>query len=80
MASQDNMDKNRVIGVALCGFGRAGQIHFQGIRQNHNCKLKYVVDLIESPSVLETIRKKLAEYHMSGVRPVSREEFDEVCC
>ena len=71
-------DKNRIIGVALCGFGRAGQIHFHGIRQNHNCKLKYIVDMIEVSSVLDTIQGRLAEYHMTGVRPVSREEFDEV--
>lgn len=75
----ESEDKNRIVGVALCGFGRAGQIHFNGIRQNHNCRLKYVVDMIEEPSVLERIKGKLNEYHMTGVHPVSREQFDEVC-
>ncbi len=71
-------DKNRVVGVALCGFGRAGHIHFHGIRQNHHARLKYVVDMIGEEGVLERIAGCLAEYHMTHVQPVSKEQFDEV--
>lgn len=76
MASENN--KKRIVGVTLCGFGRAGQIHFNGLRQNYNCKLKYIVDMINVPAVLETIRENLDKYHMQGVRPVSVQEFEEV--
>ncbi len=75
MASEDS---NRVVAVALCGFGRAGQIHFHGIRQNHHARLKYVVDMIGEEGVLERIAGCLAEYHMTHVQPVSKEQFDEV--
>ncbi len=73
-----DQDKNGVVGVALCGFGRAGQIHFHGIRQNHRCSLRYVVDIIEEPGVLERITAVLTEYHMTHVKPVSKKQFDEV--
>ena len=78
MASKSNKMSSRIIGVALCGFGRAGQIHFNGLQQNYNCKLKYIVDMINVPTVLETVREKLDKYHMQDVQPVSMEEFEEV--
>ena len=78
MASEGNKKVSRIIGVALCGFGRAGQIHFNGLRQNYNCKLKYIVDMINVPTVLETVREKLDKYHMQDVQLVSVQEFEEV--
>ena len=50
--------------LALCGFGRAGNIHFQGIRTNPRCRLKYVVDCFELPAVLQAAQGKLAEFRM----------------
>ena len=47
--------------MALCGFGRAGKIHFSGIRTNPRCRLKYVVDL---PEALKVVRAALEEYGM----------------
>ena len=78
--------KERVIGVALCGFGRAGRIHFNGIRQNRHCELKYVVDLPEvtvtvgdsTLKVGDVIRSTLAEYRMEQAKVVDGSKFHEV--
>lgn len=75
MASGDAA--KRVVGVALCGFGRAGQIHFGGLRHNYDCKLKYIIDRVELPGVLEAITNTLDKYHVTDVRPVSVEDFDK---
>lgn len=69
----------RRTGVVLCGFGRAGKIHFNGIRSNHLCTLKYVVDLVEKESIRESIQAQLDEYFMEGVRLVGVNEFSDVC-
>ena len=64
------------VGIALCGFGRAGKIHFHDIRQNHRCELKYVVDVSEA---LDTIHKYLSEYNVSDrTKPVSTDDFEKV--
>ena len=54
----------RQVSLALCGFGRAGKIHFSGIRANHRCRLKYIVDCFDIPEVLETVRAVLDEHRM----------------
>ena len=65
--------------LALCGFGRAGKIHFNGIRFNHRCELKYIVDCFEEPSVLNSITSVLDEYRMlSSVTLVKTSEFKSV--
>lgn len=66
----------RRVGIALCGFGRAGKIHFHSIRENHRCRLKYVVDLAEA---LDSVQKYLEEYNLSETaRAVSTEDFHKV--
>ena len=68
--------KKTRVGIALCGFGRAGKIHFHSIRQNHRCIFKYVVDLGEA---LSGIQKYLEEYSVSDkTRAVSTEDFEKV--
>jgi hypothetical protein len=68
--------KKTRVGIALCGFGRAGKIHFHSIRQNHRCIFKYVVDVGEA---LGGIQKYLEEYNLSEkTRAVSTEDFEKV--
>ncbi len=66
------------IGVAICGFGRAGQIHFNGIRSNRLCSLKYVVDRTDLESVKDLIQSKLDDFMMDEVKLVGLESFEEV--
>ena len=54
----------RTLSLALCGFGRAGKIHFSGIRKNPRCQLKYVVDCFDVPDVLKASRATLEGYGM----------------
>lgn len=64
------------VGIALCGFGRAGKIHFHSIRQNHRCLLKYVVDVAEAQ---DSLRDYLEEYNLSDkAKPVSTKDFENV--
>ena len=72
------MASKRTVGVALCGFGRAGQIHFQGIRRNPRCVLKYIVDQVENEAVKKTVCGKLDEHLVQGVQLVSPGSFDDV--
>ena len=68
--------KKTRVGIALCGFGRAGKIHFHSIRQNHRCVFKYVVDVGEA---LGVVQKYLEEYNVSDkTRAVSAEDFEKV--
>lgn len=68
--------KKTRVGIALCGFGRAGKLHFHSIRQNHRCVLKYVVDVEEA---LDSVRKFLEEYNLSDkTRAISTEDFEKV--
>ena len=68
--------KKTRVGIALCGFGRAGKIHFHSIRQNHRCVFKYVVDVGEA---LGVVQKYLEEYNVSDkTRAVSTEDFEKV--
>ena len=65
--------------LALCGFGRAGNIHFQGIRTNPRCRLKYVVDCFEVPAVLQAAQAKLAEFRMlDSVSLVKTSNYESV--
>ena len=79
--------KKRIIGVALCGFGRAGHIHFDGVRQSYRCRLKYVVEQLEarvtfeggsSKTMREVLHSAFEEYNMENVSLVSGDEFDQV--
>jgi myo-inositol 2-dehydrogenase/D-chiro-inositol 1-dehydrogenase len=65
--------------LALCGFGRAGKIHFRGIRSNHRCQIKYIVDCFEDPAVLKSVSSVLEEYRMLGsVKLVKTSEYKSV--
>lgn len=66
------------LGVAICGFGRAGQIHFHGVRKNPLGELLYVVDVVEYDTVKSRIQAKLEEFAMEGVAVVGKKCFDEV--
>ena len=62
--------------LALCGFGRAGMIHFRGIRINPRCQLKYIVDCFDDPAVLKKVTCVLEEYRMrDSVTLVKTGEF-----
>ena len=75
-SSSTPTQKKTRVGIALCGFGRAGKIHFHSIRQNHRCILKYVVDVGEA---LDSIRKYVEEYNLSDkTKAVSTEDFEKV--
>ena len=64
------------VGIALCGFGRAGNIHFKGVIQNHRCSLKYVVERAE---ILESVQEYLDKYNLSDTaRPITTEDFENV--
>ena len=65
-------------GVVICGFGKAGQIHFNGVLANHLCSLKYIVDLVENDSVKANIQSKLDEVLMEGVKIVGIKGFEDV--
>ena len=67
-------ESTRVI-VALCGLGRAGNMHLTSIRHSHRCTLKYIVDI---PSALPRVRETLSKYNMTGVTAVSSEDLDAV--
>ena len=56
--------------LALCGLGRAGQIHFKGIRLNHRCKLKYIVE-----DEVDKAERALATYNMTGVKVLPGKDF-----
>ena len=75
-----NTAKSQVARLALCGFGKAGQIHFHGIRRSHRCEFKYIVDLTEDESVRRRITSVLDEYHVKGVVLVAKENIDDVNC
>ena len=72
------MSQPEKAGMVLCGFGRAGQIHFDGIRTNHLCKLLYVVDLVEDEAIRSRIQAKLDEYMMQDVKLVGKKNYEEV--
>lgn len=72
------MSQKRRVGIAICGFGRAGQIHFHGVRKNPRGKLLYVVDLVEDDTVRSRIEAKLEEFVMEGVAVVGKKCFEEV--
>lgn len=68
-----------MVKLALCGFGRAGRIHFNGIRTNHRCQLKYIVDCFEIPEVLKVVRAELEKYGMlDTVTLVKASEYESV--
>jgi len=61
----ESATEKKIVKLALCGFGKAGQIHFHGIRRSHRCKLKYIVDLVEEESVRRRITSVLHEHGRS---------------
>ena len=63
------MDQCRIV-VALCGLGRAGSIHFKGMRLNHRCKLKYIVE-----DEVEKAKRALSTYNMTGVKVLAGNDF-----
>ena len=66
-------DKGTTLGrivLAICGFGRAGQIRFKGIRSNPRCQLKYVVE-----EEVEKAKTILTTYNMADVRVVRGQDF-----
>ena len=70
---EDNGLKGDRIVLALCGFGRAGQIRFKGIRYNPRCRLKYIVE-----DEVEKAKRILATYNMSDVIVVSGKDLHVV--
>lgn len=71
-------ERKRRVNVALCGFGRAGKIHFHSIRLNHRCRLKYIVDSFNLPDAYKTIQAHLEEYNLtdSGVTLVDASQYE----
>lgn len=68
-----------MVKLALCGFGRAGKIHFNGIRTNHRCQLKYIVDCFDVPDVLKAVRAVLEQYGMlDTVTLVKASDYESV--
>lgn len=64
-----NSDQCRTV-LALCGLGRAGNIHFKGIRLNHRCRLKYIVE-----DEVAKAERTLATYNMIGVKVLPGKDF-----
>ena len=59
--------------LALCGLGRAGTIHFKGIRLNHRCKLKYIVE-----DDVDKAQRTLSTYNMTEVKVLAGKDFHTV--
>ena len=82
MAAEQKKDKQslgKVAKLALCGLGRAGKIHFRGIRTNPRCQLKYIVDCFDVPDVLRDVRAMLEEYRMlDAVTLVKTSDYESV--
>lgn len=67
------------VGVVICGFGRAGQIHFNGVRKNCRCKLLYVVDRVEEDEAVKNlILNKLEQTLTEGVKVVGLKNYENV--
>ncbi|XP_014217716.1 uncharacterized protein LOC106646190 [Copidosoma floridanum] len=49
-AMKGDKSKDRVIGVAIFGLGRAGTIHFSNLINNSRAKILYIVDDLECKS------------------------------
>ena len=85
---QEMAEGKKKVNVALCGFGRAGRIHFNGVRQNHRIALKYIVDKLDNKaagadsqldiSVGDFIHSQLAEFNLEGVQVVDCSKYDTV--
>lgn len=72
---------NKKIGIALCGFGRAGRIHFNGVRKNCRSKLLYIVDRVEEdPAVKKLIESMVEEFMLEGVKIVGLKSYETVSC
>ena len=59
--------------LALCGLGRAGHIHFKGIRMNHRCRLKYIVE-----DEIDKAENILTTFNMPEVTVVSGKEYNVI--
>ena len=76
---EESVGRRKRVTVALCGFGRAGRIHFNSIRQNHRCHLKYIVDVFGNSDVLKFARDKLQEYYLlDTVALVEASDFESI--
>ena len=73
------MSAQKGVVISICGFGRAGKIHFRGILKNQYCNLKYIVDRLDIEDVKATIYSTLKENMVEGVQIVDTEAFEEVC-
>ena len=69
----DGGDRQGRVVLALCGLGRAGQIHFKGIRLNHRCKLKYIVE-----DEVDKAERFLTTYNVTGVKVLQGKDFQIV--
>ena len=68
-----------MVKLALCGLGRAGKIHFRGIRTNPRCHLKYIVDCFENVDILKAVSSFLEEYRMlDSVTLVKGSDFESI--
>ena len=72
------MSTDRKVGLAICGLGRAGKIHFNVILNNPVCKLKYIVDQLSLGDVKSNICRVLEKRGLRGVQIVDAKEFNEV--
>ena len=71
MESKSSIQEHVVL--ALCGFGRAGQIRFKGIQRSHRCRLKYIVeDEVERANMI------LAKHNMFDVTVVAGKDLHMV--
>ncbi len=61
--------------LAVCGFGRAGKIHFSSICRSPECRLKYVVDV---SCQKEKIEDYLKQWNCGHIKFVSTEEFENI--
>ena len=66
------------VGIAICGFGRAGRIHLGGVLNNQRGEVKYIVDQLNLGDVKTNICSVLEKHGMLGVKIVDVEAFNEV--
>ena len=69
----DSSDAQCRMVLALCGLGRAGQIHFKGIRLSHRCKLKYIVE-----DEVDKAERFLTTYNVTSVKVLQGKDFNTV--
>ena len=75
VAIKDMAQAAAMVTIAICGFGKAGRMHFTTIRKSHRCKLKYVVDFSSETTRIEGFLK---EWNFSNVKVVSTEDLERI--